>query len=123
MKSYHRYEEITAEALLKAYASGRRDFTGIELPEGDSLKSAVLADAIFDRSWIDSVDFSGSMLRGASFHDAHLKLCWFIDADLTGSNFRGAGIDGAVFEKAHMSEASFAGATAYGCTFVEGDTP
>jgi uncharacterized protein YjbI with pentapeptide repeats len=109
--------------LIERYRNGERNFSWVELPEGESLRDLDLPGLICDHEWIDSIDFTGANLRGGSFRNAHLKCCVFDGADLEGADFRGAGFDGASFTAAKLNGAQFAGATTYGAELKEGDLP
>lgn len=58
--------------------------------------------AVFDRSNLSEVDFTGANLKGASFKGAILKDAIFKDADLSGADLRDADISGAFMEGAKL---------------------
>ena len=97
------------------YNNGERDFSGIELREGDSLRGVDLSGAIFKNSWLSMLDFRDAILRGVCFEATNVKLSDFRGADLTGASFRGALLCGAFFKSAKLADVEVQGATWYGC--------
>lgn len=97
---------MDANALVRAYILGARDFTGVALPWARLIKlglprirlaTAALSYARFDHAALFAADFA----------DADLKGAWFLDADLRGACFRGAVLESALFHRASLQGADF----------------
>jgi uncharacterized protein YjbI with pentapeptide repeats len=76
-------EDITADAVLAAYATGQRLFSQLALPDGADLSGCCLEGASFHECFISSITLEGANLRGTVFRDCNLKCTDFDDADLT----------------------------------------
>jgi len=96
-------EIVTTVEILRRYAAGERDFSGLEIE--DAGESAPLRGAI-----LDDADFSKASLRGARFVDANVKTCSFTGANLSNADFRGAALCSTTFQGTHMDGARFKGA-------------
>ena len=76
---------FTPDELLAAYAEGKRNFEGADLPRGANFSRANLA-----RANLTGADLSGAYLSGANLTGANLT-----GADLTGANLSLANLTGA----------------------------
>ena len=97
---------MDANALVRAYIAGARDFTGVALPWVRLVKlglprirlaAAALSYGRFDHAALFAAEFTNADLKGA----------WFLDADLRGACFRGAVLESAAFERANLQGADF----------------
>jgi uncharacterized protein YjbI with pentapeptide repeats len=113
---------MNREEILAAYASGRRDFSGLAVNEFLDLSALNLVDADFSDAGFDA-SFDDSDLRQAKFVNAYIKKCSFVRADLRGADFRGAGICAADFTGANLEGALFAGTYQYSYTLSPDDRP
>jgi uncharacterized protein YjbI with pentapeptide repeats len=105
-----------ASELLQRYAAGERRFEECDFEDVAKFDGAVLAGAIFDRSWFSDASFRGCDLRGASFFRCNVKCADFRTADLSDVSFREAAVEAAEFEGAKLDRTSFEGAGYYGIT-------
>lgn len=76
-------EDTTVDALLAAYASGQRSFSGMALPDGSDLSGCCLEGAVFHECFISSVNLKRSNLKKTVFRCCNLKCTDFDDCDLT----------------------------------------
>lgn len=116
---------MTAEELLRRYAAGERDFTGVDLSYV-SLRDFDLSEANFTNANLrgvrftvaimNSVNFSGADLSesllagefiGCRFRSANLRGVDFSCSDVTGSNFKGADLTGADLTKGILCDAVY----------------
>jgi uncharacterized protein YjbI with pentapeptide repeats len=109
----------TGTEVLQRYAAGERRFEGCDFEEVAKFDGAVLAGAVFDRSWFSDASFRGCDLRGASFFRCNVKCADFRGADLSGTSFREAAVEAADFEGAIIARTSFEGAGYYGITLTD----
>ena len=109
-----RFKLMSAQEILRRYSNGERNFVGIEIPEGDSLRGADLSGANFKNSWLSIVDFRDAILRDVCFDNTNVKISDFRGADLTGASFREALLCGSCFTKAKLEDVAIEGATWYG---------
>ncbi len=126
--------------LLERYASGERDFRGIELQEanleGVNLEGADLRHALFcltnfNRANLIDADFSHANLVGADLmhtngERAKFKGAKILGADLRGSNFSQADFTDALMSsslltRANLQEANFSGAALSHVVFHRAD--
>lgn len=117
------------EELLKRYASGERDFRGIELQEanleganleGADLSNTVLCLANLNRSNLTDANLSHANLVGTDLmHTIGIRAKFtgakVLGADLRGSNFSQADftdalLSSSLFTRTNLQEANFAGA-------------
>ena len=112
------------EEILAAFiASGRRDFSRLELDDQFvDLSGASLVDADFSASWLDA-SFNGSDLRRVKFVNANIKTCSFVKADLRDADFRGAGLCATDFAGAKVEGTLFAGAYTHSHTLSADERP
>ncbi|MGQ4648886.1 protein kinase domain-containing protein [Lyngbya aestuarii] len=111
--------KLDAQDILKAYESGRRDFTSQNL-SGFNLQKASLAGGIFQQSKLAKTNFQGADLSSAVFgqaslnranlRDANLGRAYFSHADLEGADLRGADLSYAHFSNANLKGANLCGA-------------
>lgn len=100
-------KQVSAEELLKEYAKGRRDFSGVEFEKGMDLERAKLKGVIFN-----GADLGGANLYGADLEGAHFEYadCCGVNlevADLQGANFRYALLNDAKLKNADLEKANF----------------
>ena len=116
---------MEAEELLRRYAAGERDFTGIQISRCD-LRDVDLSGANFTKaSFKGRVDLSGANLSGANFTKAYLGGVDFRGTNLSGANCRDAYLSGTELEevnftRANLVNAVFAGAIDNGI-FIDAD--
>ena len=80
---------ISGKELLRRYAAGERDFSGIDLRKAD-LSEADLR----------GINLSGADLRGADLRESNLRF----------ANFQGANLEGAYLAKAFIADCDWRGA-------------
>ena len=98
---------MEAEALVKLYKSGKRDFQGVNLNGADlrdvnlsevDLSKADLSEADLRRANLSRVDLRKARLRGANLFRTDLD-----GADLSGANLTDAKVSMANLNTAHVS--------------------
>ncbi len=93
--------------MLAAYAAGRTNFRGVELP-GVDLAWSVLSDVDFSRANLSGANFSGAELCRVKFCDgADLTFANFSRADLDQVDVSGANLEGANLESTRFSNLTF----------------
>ncbi|WP_319420864.1 pentapeptide repeat-containing protein [Pleurocapsa sp. FMAR1] len=105
---------ITPDDLLQRYATGERNFAGVQFPANSSVgafQEANLSDIILSgvnlESFImDRVNLSGAKMVGTYLFRSRMNLANLRDADLTGANFVRASL-----WKADLTDADLTGAT------------
>lgn len=127
---------MNVEQLLRRYADGERDFTGVEIVEfrlrhlteinlsGADFRYANLQKLVRYTEGI-KLDFSGANLRGLNLEYAHFEHANFQKADLSytdmwcaalhaadlsDADLSGAKLHEAIFYKVNLSRANFSGA-------------
>ena len=115
--NFHKSKGMTAENLLQRYASGERDFFGIELTDADlsratgwdidNPKGQVITGTIFTEAILSRTNFSGNDMRACAMSGATLIQCQFIRADLSGCNFTDSDLSGANFLGAKLRGVDF----------------
>ncbi len=93
------------EELLKSYAAGERNFSGIILPEAN-LSGANLSGANFSYANLSVANLSGANLQEANLSHAKLNV-----ARLSGSNLTRANLNGAILNVANLVRADLSGAS------------
>ena len=78
---------MDAEELLRMYAAGERDFTGVKLSKVRLVEKQL----------------RGAIFREADFSDANLEGTIFTEADLNYANLKGALLQEAVFQESRFS--------------------
>jgi len=105
--------------LVRQYAAGEREFSGIDLPgadlrgsllgliqlQGANLKGANLLGAYLRGANLKEINLSGADLSGANLRDADLS-----GADLVGTKFLGANLRGADLRQAQLEGTFLSGA-------------
>lgn len=100
---------MTAEELLRRYASGERDFSGVDL-------SYI---SLRDFSMF-KVNFSNANLKGAKFTVAVMNYVNFSGADLSETRLAGE-FAGCSFKSAHLKGANLRGSDLTGADFTDAD--
>ncbi|HBL11144.1 MAG TPA: pentapeptide repeat-containing protein [Cyanobacteria bacterium UBA11162] len=110
---------LTPAQLLKQYASGERDFRGVNLSAqiltGVDLEGIDLSEAILDTIDLEGTNLTGVNLSKADLTRANLRRADLIGANLRaanlqGANLRGADLSGADLSEAYLHEADLGGA-------------
>ncbi|MBW4532885.1 MAG: pentapeptide repeat-containing protein [Pleurocapsa minor HA4230-MV1] len=101
------------EELLKRYAAGERDFTGVDL-SGANLMEVALEDIIFENAILRGTKFKWSLLDRAIFRNANLENANFMLAHLEGADFRGANLRNCIIVETTLIRANFKGAIGAG---------
>ncbi|MEN9214808.1 MAG: pentapeptide repeat-containing protein [Gloeomargarita sp. DG02_4_bins_56] len=82
--------ETYAEELLRRYAKGIRDFTGVKLIQVSLIDAVldeiILQDADLSRAVLRRIQMAGAILKNANFAGANLIEANLTEADLTGAN-------------------------------------
>ena len=92
------------EELLRRYAAGERDFSGIK--SWDSHSDGIdLSGADLSGNMMDEVYFARSILKGVSFRNAELAQSCLNAADLTDADLRGANLIYTTFSSANLTNA------------------
>jgi uncharacterized protein YjbI with pentapeptide repeats len=99
-----KYNEKTADEILRRYKRDDRDFRGVTLKEGDLSKQR-LAGVIFEGAQLLDCTFEKSILRRSNFKAASLRGTTFKGADLSKSNLTGADFRGATLRAVNLSGA------------------
>ncbi|MEM6613883.1 MAG: serine/threonine-protein kinase [Cyanobacteria bacterium P01_C01_bin.72] len=110
--------KISAEEVLNAYDSGRKDF-GMKDMSMQDLQKANLSESKFHNSKLVRVNFQAANLnrsnftnvdmRQGMFRNANLSKCLFISSNLEGIDLRGANLSGANFKNTKLKGANFCG--------------
>ena len=98
--------KISAEEILKAYDSGRKDFGFKDLSLQD-LQKADLSESKFHNTKLVRVNFQGANLKKTSFTNCDLRQSMLRNATLTRSLFKYANLEGVDLRGANLSSASF----------------
>lgn len=96
----------TADALLKAYAAGHRDFTSISLSDAN-LSHADLKGADLSYADLSAADLSHASLRGADLSYANLREAQLVGTDLRGAMLIGTDLRQANLESANLHQADY----------------
>jgi uncharacterized protein YjbI with pentapeptide repeats len=102
---------ITPEELLERYASGERNFAGIELVEYVSSPKY--------RGGIINLD--GMVLRDINLRGAYFNQVYLMGADLTGADMGGIFLTDCALSEAVIRDASLRAATVYATSFTDAD--
>jgi uncharacterized protein YjbI with pentapeptide repeats len=102
---------MNTEELLRRYAAGERDFSGIDLRSDSytgrpNLKNVDLRDIILRGADLLSVELSGANLSGANLFGASLIQAILIKADLRNAILTGANLTGAILSEADLRQAN-----------------
>ena len=111
--------KISAEEVLSAYATGRKDF-GLKDMSMQDLQKVDLSESKFYDSKLVRVNFQGADLNRSNFtnidlrqamlRNANLNKCLFISSNLEGADLRGANLSNANFKNTKLKGANFCGA-------------
>ncbi|MCL1472768.1 pentapeptide repeat-containing protein [Argonema antarcticum] len=137
---------MDAEELLRRYATGERDFTGVKLPgvrsidknlRGAIFREADLSNACLDWTNLSYADLSYANLKGARLGEAALQganleyadlsnavfgQTSFSDANLSHANLRYAILTEASFFDGNLSYADLSGASGFSINRCQGAT-
>ena len=120
--------KISAEEILKSYASGRKDF-GMKDMSMQDLQKAELSESKFHNSKLIrtnlqnadlsknnfvNCDIRQAMLRNADLHKSIFKSC-----NMEGIDLRGANLKDASFKNVKLKGANFCGANLKGCNLTK----
>ena len=116
---------MKAEELLKRYAAGERDFSGVDLREIDlsrvNLPGINLSQADLIGADLRGSDLSDANLTVANLAGARLRQTRFDRADLSGANLQCAVLEGAIMESANLSRADLTDANLAGARLMKAD--
>ncbi|MGF1589554.1 MAG: pentapeptide repeat-containing protein [Pleurocapsa sp.] len=98
--------KISAEELLTAYSSGRKDFSLKDLGMQD-LQKADLSEVKFHGSKLVRTNFQGADLNRANFTDSDVRQAMLRNANLTKSFFKSSNLEGVDLRGANLSYANF----------------
>lgn len=118
-------EIVSSDEILRRYAAGERDFSGLEIedPVGAApLQGASLDGADFSGTFL-VVDLQRAGLRQARFVGANVKTWFFAGADLRGADFTDAALDATIFFGAQLEGARFEGAHIQGAVLRGSERP
>ena len=111
--------KISAQEVLEAYSSGRKEF-GLkdlsmqELPKVDLSESKFQASKLiktnFQGTDLSRSDFANCDLRQAMMRNANLNKAYFRSSNLEGIDLRGADLSYANFKNCKLKDANFCGA-------------
>mgnify|MGYP006449144981 CR=1 FL=1 len=102
------------DELLRRYAAGERDFSGVDL-SGADLMEVALEDINLENAILREAKFCWSRLDGAIFRNADLENAVFKLASLRNTDFRGANLRNCLIVEASLIRANFEGAIDDGC--------
>ncbi|MEM9273650.1 MAG: pentapeptide repeat-containing protein [Cyanobacteria bacterium P01_F01_bin.143] len=109
---------MTAKELLRRYAAGERDFTGVDLSEARlsfaNLRNIILKDAYLGYVVMDDADLSFADLSGANMEGISLG-----ESILQGANLTGAILIDAVFGQTYFGDANLSYADLTGADLTE----
>lgn len=98
--------KISAEEVLKAYSSGRKDF-GLKDMTMQDLQKADLSESKFHDSKLIRVNFQGADLNKTSFTSCDMRQAMLRNADLTRALFNAANLEDVDFRGANLSYVNF----------------
>lgn len=120
---------MTAEELLKRYAAGERDFTGVDL-SGVNLNIARLSECDSNLNILNGINLSGAKLISTNLEfvnliGADLRSADLTDAQLLGADLSNADLRDAIFDNADLSanltDADLRGSSMSGTVMYGGD--
>ncbi len=98
--------KIAAEEVLRAYSSGRKDFSLKDMSMQD-LQKADLSESKFHDSKMVRTNFQGADLSRANFSNSDLRQAILRNADLSKSLFRSSNLEGVDLRGANLNYANF----------------
>ena len=120
--------KISAEEILKSYASGRKDF-GLKDISMQDLQKAELSDAKFHNSKLVRTNLQGADLSKNNFVNCDMRQAMLRNADLSRSIFkacnmegidlRGANLKNSNFKNIKLKDANFCGANLKGSNLTQ----
>lgn len=110
---------MDAEELVVRYATGERDFAGVDLTgvmlrRGEELELLLERHGIEENYWVGGVELCGIDLSGANLERANLEGADFTGATLRGANLREAKLEVVCFQEADLSGANMTDALLMG---------
>lgn len=106
---------MQAEDLLKKYAAGERDFSGVDLTEAN-LSRANLSGVNFSNAILSIANLSGTNLSEANLTGAKLNV-----ARMSGANLTKAKLNGAILNVANLVRANLSGAELIQATLIRSE--
>ena len=102
---------MTAEELLRRYAAGERDFSGVSLRGLDfsncDFRGIILSNADLSMTGWERANLSNADLSGAYFHDGGLNNAILIEANLSRASLQDCALIGADLTDACVEETQF----------------
>lgn len=98
--------KISAEEVLKAYSSGRKDF-GLKDMSMQDLQKADLSESKFHSSKLVRTNLQGADLSRANFTKSDVRQAMLRNADLNKSFFKSSNLEGVDLRGANLSYANF----------------
>lgn len=98
--------KITAEEVLSAYSSGRKDF-GLKDLSMQDLQKADLSEVKFHGSKLVRTNFQGADLSRANFTNSDVRQAMLRNADLNKTYFKSSNLEGVDLRGANLSYANF----------------
>ena len=98
--------KISAQEILKSYASGRKDF-GLKDISMQDLQKADLSDAKFHGSKLIRTNLQGADLSRTNFSDTDMRQAMLRNTDLTRAFFNTVNLEGVDLRGANLSYANF----------------
>ena len=98
--------KMSAEEILKAYDSGRKDF-GLKDISMQDLQKADLSEVKFHESKLIRVNFQGANLEKANFTNCDVRQAMLRNADLTRTLFDNSNLEGVDLRGANLSYVNF----------------
>ncbi len=98
--------KIAAEEVVRAYSSGRKDFSLKDMSMQD-LQKADLSESKFHDSKMVRANFQGADLSRANFTNSDLRQAMLRNADLSKSLFRSSNLEGVDLRGANLNYANF----------------
>lgn len=111
---------MTIEELLEKYATGVRDFSGIDIREAN-LSGVKLSGADLSHANLSVVNLSGANLSGANLNHAKLNVARLRGAHLTGANLNNASLNVSNLIRADLSRAQLKAASLIRAELIRAD--
>ena len=109
---------IEADELLRLYANGERNFSGLEIAGSDELAGANLSDIDLSNSMLAEMCLDNINLSRANPQNAHFGLSSFYCAKLQDADLSGASLSLADFVSTDLTNARLVEAYIVGTSFV-----
>ncbi len=111
---------MNVEELLNRYTAGERDFTGVDLSEGN-LRGANLSGVNLSQANLSVANLSGANLSRANLSGARLNVARLSGVNLTLANLNNASLNVANLIRANLSGAQIVGATLIRAELIRAD--